>query len=117
MSAGPPQRFYGYTTDALHDRDGLLLGQVAQAFSDTDKEEDWEVQWLRVRLAGEKGEEVFVPATGGTNVFDQQGILIEERVAFTREQILAAPKCRGSEVHHPPDPVEEAALYKHYLPS
>lgn len=117
MPARPPRRFYGYSTGALHDRDGRLLGEVVQAFSDTDEEEGWEVQWLRVRLAGGEGTEVFVPATGGTNVFDRNGKLAEERVAFTREQVLAAPRCRGSEANQPPDPEEEAELYKHYLPA
>jgi hypothetical protein len=101
----------------LHDRNGHLLGEVVQAFSDTDEEEGWEVQWLRVRLTGGEGTDLFVPATGGTNIFDRHGKLTEERVAFTREQVLAAPRCRGSEASQPPDPQEEAELYKHYLPT
>jgi hypothetical protein len=112
----PPRRFYGYTADALNDRDGRLLGKVTQAFSDTDKEENWEVQWLRVRLPDGESGEVFVPATGGTNIFDQRGRLTEERVAFTQKQVLAAPRCRTSDVNQPPDSAEEAALYKHYFP-
>ncbi len=110
-------RFYGYLREDVHDRDGILIGKVVQAFSDTEENvDDWEVQWLRVRIEDTE-EEAFIPATGGSNVHDDEGRLVEERVAFSREQVLAGPRCPSSGKDDFPSEIEEAVLYRHYLPS
>jgi hypothetical protein len=110
-------RFYGYLLGTVHDCDGLLIGEVVQSFADTDRDvDDWEVQWLRVKLPGPGHEETYVPATGGKNVYGKNGRLVEERVGFTLRQVLAAPRCRQLGPDDPPDEQEEADLYRHYMP-
>lgn len=119
MNNPPKQRrFYGYLLGVLHDCDGALIGQVVQAFADTEEDvDDWEVQWLRVRLRGPDHEEAYVPATGGENIYDEKGKLVEERARFTLQQVLAAPRCRQPGSDDPPGEQEEADLYRHYMPS
>jgi hypothetical protein len=108
-------RFYGYLTGVVYDRDGNLIGRCIQAYADTEENvDDWEVQWLRVEV--DSGEHIFIPATGGENIYDDNGRILQERVGFSLAQVLEAPRCGSLDDDDPPTAGEEVSLYEHYFP-